>query len=62
MTIMCPICYENIDSSDELKQSCCGQKFHKKCLTFWFIKKNIETCCPYCRSSCDFNTVKINLF
>ena len=59
MNAMCPICYENINSQDEIKQNCCGQKFHKKCLTSWFLKKKVEKCCPYCRSSCDFNTGEI---
>ena len=56
MNTTCPICYENINPQHEIKQNCCGQKFHKKCLAAWFLKKKIEKCCPYCRSSCNFNS------
>jgi len=57
----CPICYDKVFENDKIIQHCCGQIFHKKCLTFWFLKKKKETCCPFCRTSCNFNSNKIKV-
>ena len=43
----CPICFENIEPSDELKLKC-NHSFHLKCIYQW-TTNNLT--CPYCRSN-----------
>ena len=45
----CPICFETLDTADELKLFC-GHRFHTKCLIHW-SKSDYGDGCPTCRNS-----------
>jgi len=40
----CPICFEKMEASTELK---CGHSFHLKCIDIWLT--DYQRNCPYCR-------------
>ena len=44
----CPICFEEIQKSQEHKTSC-GHIFHKKCISLW-LNTNTKKSCPMCRN------------
>ena len=53
--MVCPICLEKIDSSnEEVLVTDCKHRFHKNCLIKWY---NINDKCPYCRQIMCFDII-----
>jgi hypothetical protein len=48
----CPICFNIIINSNDIKKTICNHSFCKKCLNHW-LENN--SCCPLCRINININ-------
>ncbi|KAJ2890828.1 hypothetical protein GGI21_006038 [Coemansia aciculifera] len=43
----CPICLEEFDVGEHLRELPCLHKYHVVCIDTWLVSRS--TCCPYCK-------------
>ncbi|KAJ2021605.1 hypothetical protein IWW57_004866 [Coemansia sp. S610] len=43
----CPICLEEFDIGEQLRELPCLHKYHVVCIDTWLVSRS--TCCPYCK-------------
>ncbi|KAJ1835503.1 hypothetical protein LPJ63_001055 [Coemansia sp. RSA 2711] len=43
----CPICLEEFDCGDHLRELPCLHRYHLMCIDTWLVSRS--TCCPYCK-------------
>ncbi|KAJ2160208.1 hypothetical protein GGF46_002417 [Coemansia sp. RSA 552] len=43
----CPICLEEFETGEQLRELPCMHKYHVVCIDTWLVSRS--TCCPYCK-------------
>lgn len=60
MSLICPICQDNLVNSDSVDNyvNKCGHVYHSACLLPWWDQaRNSESTCPECRQPCNMDTI-----
>lgn len=58
MSLICPICQENLINQDSLDNyvNKCGHVYHSNCILPWW-DRTPEPTCPQCREPCNIDTI-----